>query len=268
MKPHTSLPIALAALALTASTGFSAPILEWGDSTSYVTSGKALRDIDGTDVTTSTFNRAYVETFSLTPISGFSGPALLGGWSLDSGGLDTISGTQFANNNASIGGNDGFLFRFNPASGGADMSIILADELASSVNLSDLQSFSIRASRNDVGSIFVRPVIRIGTSYYAGDTQTGLTTTYPASPVSLTLGGWIDYNPLSDIGDLSGSAASLTGTDQVNAVGFLIERPTGGSTDMDTYVGYLAVDAIPEPSSAALLLGVVAVAVAGLRRRR
>lgn len=244
-------------------------IFQWGESSDYVTSGRPLRDIGGDSVTTNTFNRAYSESWSITPISGYSGPTLFGGWEVTAGSLSAATAAnQVANNRPDLGGNDALFFRTQPSSATTTtLNGLVVGDLSESVAFSALESFVVTGIRNGVGAFNLRPVIQANGSYYIGSNATAIGTVYPLeSMLDIEANNWNTYNPLSSIGSV-GSSLSLDGTEEVTRVGFWFERSTGSGATMDTLVSNFSVTAIPEPSAYGSIFGFLALSLLAARRK-
>jgi hypothetical protein len=241
-------------------------IFSFGPSTDYVDSGQPLRLDVSNPVTATTYNRPYSESVSLTPLAGsnYRGPIVYGGWE-SSGSFTTASAASQVANGAA---EDAFLFRLKSSdSNPASAEILLVSQLASSVAFSDLVSFKFSAYRTG-GTSPARAVIQIGDNYYIGANTVTIPTNYPANPLSLDIGigNWLNYDPLTSIAVL-GTAATISATSQVSAVGFRLQNNlTTSTSDRSLYVKSLEVTAIPEPGSLSLVL--VAGSVCLILRRR
>jgi hypothetical protein len=221
--------------------GVTNSIFSFGPSTDYVDSGQILRLDVSSPVTTTTHNRPYSESVSLTPLQGsnYRGPIVYGGWESSGNFTAASAASQVANGAAE----DAFLFRFkssdaNPASA----EILLVSQLADAVSFLDLVSFSFSAYRTGLSS-YGRAVIKVGDIYYISSNTTLIPTSYPASPLSLDIGinNWLSYDPLTSISAV-GAAATILPTDQVSAVGFRFQNNAGTSTlDRSLYVKSLGV---------------------------
>ncbi len=247
------------------------------NSDGYVTGNVQMRDTNGTTALPSSFTgRAFNTTGSLisNSVSGYSGPTLYGGMSNSLGENFTLARVTDNGTNPFSGiSNDYLTVRVNHTTASTAGSLqFLIGGVTSGVsfdNTSSIQFDAVRGSGTGHGG-FARAVIQINSDYYISrNTSLALSATYgPGTFGDLTTLTWTSYNPTTSLVYVDNGLASISLTD-INYAGVLFNMDygtTAGTGNKDIGVGRLAVDAIPEPSAALMLLG----GLAGifLRRRR
>ena len=140
-----------------------------------------------------------------------------------------------------------------------------------------LSSLSATGNVNSVAnsSFETRFVIQLGSTYYIsedlgrfGTGNQGYTT---LSIADVTAAAWSAYDPVTNFTTTIGSTVTLSDFSDLNAVGLYYDRDvTGTNRFSNLYLaGFEAQGTVvPEPSSFALLLGAVTMALVATRRRR
>ena len=134
---------------------------------------------------------------------------------------------------------------------------------------SNLEEVSFVANR---GSAFVgttRAVLQIGGDWYASEAQTFTTTVSPYS-IDIQDSNWVAFTPgtslaLSGAGD---TLADLGVSGNLQSVGFWVNTTSGTGSNRQWRVDDLEVTAIPEPSTYAALIGLLALVFVARRRLR
>lgn len=284
---------ALAALSgLSSAAVWADQVLAFGPATDHVTADTAFAtSATRTGAGPYTYLNAFDDTQALSPASGYSGPVFYGGYTMTS---STVQGSSLAgavlNNWSLIGGNDALRIYANVSSGWdgstlgfSSVYIFKQADFSAPYGTGDfsLDGLSVTYRASGAGGAFLptgRWVVQVDGAYYVS--QATITATYntvstislSGSALSSTL--WAAYNPSSSLNfDQSVSFSSLD-LSQVTAVGVYFEHDSYLGTS-DASAALLAISAfsatgtvspIPEPSSAALLLGLSAAAVVMLRR--
>ncbi|MEX0326274.1 MAG: PEP-CTERM sorting domain-containing protein [Puniceicoccaceae bacterium] len=262
----------LLSLALAGASSAQVVIYSFGESTEYSTGAPQLTLGDGTTAASnSDLSRAF-STNAMQPQTDYTGPGFFGGWEASDSLNQNMDFPPLINQHTTTGGFDGLYFTLNAtASEAGSFALLMMADASTTVNFSDLQSFTLAAARTTgTGqNAIAHAVIRVGSSYYVADTPANnVSSAY--GDISLALTSWNTYDPASSLSAI-GSSATLNGTDQVDAVGYLLFRNvlstnTGGNTRFG--VGKFEVVAVPEPSTYALLAGFATLGLILFRRRQ
>lgn len=273
MKTNNTLLLCGAAL-LAAPFATAATLISWGPTTDYVAADQSSqRALSGGVL-------AFDLNTPLSPLSAnYSGGDIYGG--VTATGVSGVSNlVRVLNNNAvNGGGNDVLLF-------GKASSSVLGDRVtgvflwkqsdflagsgvSDSVTLSSL-SYTGRVNPGTATGAEARWIIQQGSSYMISSNVT-LTASVAAHPTSdLSSLSWFSYDPLTSMTSIGSAIVSPT-FDAVTAAGVYLTAVNGAATGginiaLSAFSAEGTVSAIPEPSTAASLLGFGALAWAARRR--
>jgi len=130
----------------------------------------------------------------------------------------------------------------------------------------ELESISVTTTINTGTTTNLYYVIRLGSNYYRSSAAAAPGSVSLSDPSSTS---WFDYDPTTDFSDLSGGSVSLGSFDNLTGVGFYGLNTfisTNAATNQLRTVSFEAT-AIPEPATAALLLGLGLSGLVMVRRR-
>lgn len=288
MKIHA---ILLAFSALTASAD---TVLSFGPTQGYVTgattfASQAVRT--GTSPGPYEYLNAFSGTQALSPSSGYSGPVFYGGHRFSSSSVQgsTLLGVV-VDNSSTNGGNDALRIYANVSSGWAGSTLGFSSvylfkqaDFAAPYNTGDfaLDGLSVTYRASGAGGAFLptgRWLVQVEGAYYVSQaTITGsynTTTTVSLSGTSLGSTLWAAYNPSSSLDFNQSVTFSALNLSKVSAVGVYFEQDSyAGTSDasaallgISAFSATGAVSSIPEPSIAALTLGLIGLAFAAARR--
>lgn len=272
----------LACLAGFASTSvFADTLLDFGSSTYVTTNPNFSRTVSASGSGPFVYTNAFSSTTPLTPTSGYTGPAIYGGYQITSTAQAVNILERIANNTAISSVN-------------YDVPLITADRTESTwsgtltvggvmlLNLdapASIDGFTAITTKSgsSVNTVTCRWVVGIDDSYYVSN----LTFTAPNNGGTSSLTGasllsttWALYDPATSL-SFSGSSFSALSLTNVSSVGvYFSASQTLASNAGSRGFGFGLADMditgtamIPEPSTYTLLLGGGILAVAMLRRR-
>ena len=134
---------------------------------------------------------------------------------------------------------------------------------------SNLDEFSFAANRGSTFAGTTRAVIQIGGTWYASEAQT-FTTTVSTYTIDIQDTNWLAFTPgtslaLSGTGD---TLANLNASGNLQGVGLWVNATSGTGSNRQWRVDDLEITAIPEPSTYAVIAGLLALGLVAWRRRK
>jgi len=223
---------------------------------------------------------AFDDSAVMSPSSGYTGPTYYGGFEFSSSTVNGIISREGIRDYAAA---DPIYYQSYNADGweGSELSLHLAVLFKQEDWLSGHQSGAnsvtgLSLSTNAFSAGTGRFLVQIGGDYYVSNSTVIVSgaQTLELDVADLLLETWAEYDPNSNLNfDQSATFAALNLND-VTAAGFYIERDSWTGSSGPTPYG-LGIDAfsisgttIPEPSSMAVMLGLVGFVMSGCLRRR
>lgn len=270
MTPKKLLPLIVAALALPAAAFAQITVVNFGESTTYVTASQNLAGGNGS-----------FSTANISPAANYSGPTFWGGITYSVGG--GAATWQLADNYSGSGGND--------AIRGSRSSMVIGDSATYVFMFNGSQSFGIDNAnssfylnarrdggqndtttglrwilRDTVGNYYVSALNNTAGAQFSG-LYSGSSGVSQSSLVGLN---WFSYTFASAaVGGSIADTADFFANTQFDAAGFqYVAKRVTSSGGLDMQFADFTVTAIPEPSSFAALAGLAGLGFVALRRRR
>lgn len=272
----------LAILCLGTTVSIAQISISWGGDivTADQNSQAALEDIAGAPTATDSIRQVGGFGIAAQPATGYSGPAFSAGAQVVKFGVTTANGLATAQVINDAGGDYLSLFAQSPGgTSNSHLNYVFSMGVPAGVTYSNLTEFSGRTAGGVSGSVISRFMVETAAGIYLSNTSiSGGFGGSTWSVSDLSTEQWAQFSPGSD--NWRGDFASLTfdttlNTEELLSVGWFASRDSGVAgftnstlTIREFNVAAVNVAAVPEPSAVALGLGLAALGLVALRRRR
>jgi hypothetical protein len=251
--------------------------ISWGGD--YVTatqsSQASLVDLAGVPTASDSIREIGGFGVAAQPAADYTGPAYAGGAQAVKFGVNSANGLATSEVINDAGGDYISLFAQSPSgTTNSHLNYVFSMAVPSGVTYSNLTSFSGRTAGGVSGSVISRFMVETAGGIYLSNTSiSGGFGGSTWSVSDLSTEQWALFSPGSD--NWRGDFASLTfdttlNSEELLSVGWFASRDSGvaGFTNSTLTIREFNVAAVPEPSIVALGLGLAALGLVALRRRR
>jgi MYXO-CTERM domain-containing protein len=277
-----NLLLPLVAVIATANVSMAQVSISWGGD--YVTatqsSQASLQDLAGVPTSSDSIREIGGFGIATQPAADYTGPAYAGGAQVVKFGVNSANGLATSEVTNDAGGDYISLFAQSPSgTSNSHLNYVFSMAVPSGVTYSNLTGFSGRTAGGVSGSVISRFMVETAAGIYLSNTSiSGGFGGSTWSVSDLSTEQWAQFSPGSD--NWRGDFASLTfdttlNTEELLSVGWFASRDSGVAgftnstlTIREFNVAAVNVAAVPEPSAVALGLGLAALGLVALRRRR